>query len=429
MHPVLKPALRRGWRDLHTLQFGVAPAHAVVLSPVDRATDGFLALLDGTRGLPLLREEGRRMGLPEGYVDGLVDRLARAGLLDDATGGGPAADALRSRRAVVDRLRPDLASLSVVDATPGGAIRRLAARRALQVRVCGAGRIGAVVAALLAAAGVGRVDVRDGGRVEPGDVAPGGLPPESVGERRSEAARRLVRKAAPERPPRAASAAGTRPAGARPGSPADGPELSLVVLAPRDGLDAHAPDPAAAADLIASGLPHLYAGVMEATGVVGPLVVPGRTACAGCLTQERTDQEPTWPRLMAQWRSGRQRQVVAGDIALTSAVASLAAAHALAFLDGRSPASGTARHEVSAPHLAWRAQPLRPHPRCPCGAHRFSDAEAATGDRSVAGTDQLGTEGLIMDPRARTRRATARIDAARRTNPARTPCRAVGRRQ
>ncbi|MEV0476001.1 hypothetical protein AB0I50_39970, partial [Streptomyces prunicolor] len=41
MHPMVKPALRRGWRDLHTVQFGMTPAHAMTLGPMDTA-----ALLD-----------------------------------------------------------------------------------------------------------------------------------------------------------------------------------------------------------------------------------------------------------------------------------------------------------------------------------------------------------------------------------------------
>ncbi len=62
VHPRVKPALRRGWRDLSTVQFGMTPAHALTLGPLDSATQGFLDLLDGTRGLPLLREEARRRG-------------------------------------------------------------------------------------------------------------------------------------------------------------------------------------------------------------------------------------------------------------------------------------------------------------------------------------------------------------------------------
>ncbi|MFD0545519.1 TOMM precursor leader peptide-binding protein [Streptomyces mexicanus] len=367
MHPMVKPALRRGWRDLYTVQFGMTPAHALTLGPIDTATGGFLQLLDGTRGLALLREEGRRMDLPEGHVDRLLTRLARAGLLDDARGGGEAAAALRQKQEVMDRLRPDLAALSLVAREPGEATGRLAARRRLRVQVRGAGRVGAVVAALLSGAGVGEVDVRDGGCVEPWDVAPGGLPAEAVGERRDAAARRVVRRAAPDRPPRRGHGHGH---GHGEASAAGEPGHSLVILAPRDDTAVHAPDPAGAAELIASGTPHLYAGVVEATGVVGPLVLPGQTGCAECLHRSRTDRDGTWPRLVAQWRSGRPRHVRACDLTLATTVAGLAAAHALAFLDGGSPSSAGARWEVSAPGLHWHARPVWPHPHCPCGAAR-----------------------------------------------------------
>ena len=359
MVPMVKPALRRGWRDLNTVQFGMTPTHALTLGPMDTATGSFLDLLNGTRGPALLREEGRRMDLPDGHVDGLVGRLARAGLLDDARGGGPAADALRGKKEALDRLRPDLASLSLTTSEPGDALRLLAARRSLRVQVRGAGRVGAVLAALLSGAGVGEVDVHDTGRVEPWDVAPGGLPVESVGDRRDEAARRAVRRAAPDRPPRRG-----------PRTPGEGedPGLSLVILAPRDDVAVHAPVASAADSLVASGTPHLYAGVVEATGVVGPLVLPGETGCAGCLDESRTDRDPVWPRLVAQWRSGKPRQVRPCDLALATTVAGLAAAHALAFLDGQVPSSAGARWEVSLPALHWHARPVWAHPACPCGA-------------------------------------------------------------
>ncbi|MFE7899710.1 TOMM precursor leader peptide-binding protein [Streptomyces sp. NPDC057424] len=378
MHPIVKPALRRGWRDLKTVQFGMTPAHAMTVGPIDLATGSFLDLLNGTRGLELLREEGRRMDLPDGHVDGLVRGLAGAGLLDDARGGGPAADALRKKKEVLDRLRPDLASLSLTTSAPGDAIGQLAARRSQRVQVRGAGRVGVVLASLLAGAGVGEVDVLDGGRVEPWDVAPGGLPPESVGDRRDESARRAVRRAAPDRPPRRR---------ATQASPDDGdPGFSLVILAPRDDVAVHAPDPAAAEPLMTSGTPHLYAGVVEGTGVVGPLVLPGETGCAGCLHERRADRDPTWLRLVAQWRSGRQRQVRPCDLTLATTVAGLAAAHALAFLDGRVPSSAGARWEVSVPALHWHARPIWPHPACPCGASERGKGEHLSEDGEPEGT-------------------------------------------
>jgi hypothetical protein len=358
MHPMMKPALRRAWRDRQSVQFGVTPAHAVTLGPVDTATGALMELLDGTRGLPLLREEARAMGLPDGRAEALVHRLTAAGLLDDPTAGGPAAAALRKRAAAHDRLRPDIAALSVIHPEPGGAAGAVAARRAIRVQVRGAGRVGASIAATLSAAGVGRVEVLDGGITEPGDVAPGGLPAEAVGERRDTAARRLVRRAAPDRPPRAAETH----------DPDGGPGLSLVVVAPRDGLAAYAPATSDAERWITTGTPHLYAGVVEATGVIGPLVLPGCTACAGCMERGQAELDPGRGRLLAQWRSGRRRTVPACDVALATAVAGTAACHALSFLDGGAPVSTGARWEVSLPQLSWRSERITPHLDCPCSA-------------------------------------------------------------
>jgi bacteriocin biosynthesis cyclodehydratase domain-containing protein len=157
---------------------------------------------------------------------------------------------------------------------------------------------------------------------------------------------------------------------------------------------------------MASGTPHLYAGVIEGTGVVGPLVLPGETSCAGCLERDRTDRDPAWPRLVAQWRSGKARCVGACDLALATAVAGLAAAHALAFLDGESPAGTGARWEASVPVLHWHARPVWPHPACPCGA-----AEKAKGEHSSTNGDPHATM-VVQRPSAERRE---HADAARPT--------------
>ncbi|MGW3557528.1 TOMM precursor leader peptide-binding protein [Streptomyces sp. NPDC000963] len=419
MHPMVKPALRRAWRSLRCVQFGVTPAHAVVLDPVGPETEAVLGLLDGTRGVELLRAEARALGLPDGRLEVLLGRLESAGLLTDAATGRPgrAGPAAGAAGAALDPLRADLASLSVVHPAPEGAAGVLAARRALRVQVRGAGRVGATVAALLAAAGVGRVEVLDSGRVEPWETAPGGLPEEAVGERRATAARRLVghwSRGGPRGARRCGGGSGPGEGGAGPGGTDGGPSgtgggpggtgggpgggnggagegsggagLSLVVVTPRDGLGAYVPDPLPAQRWISTGTPHLYAGVVEATGTVGPLVLPGGTACARCLQEERTDREPVPPRLLAQWRSGAPHPLPACDLALATAVAGLAAAHALAFLDGDLPASTGTRWEASLPFLEWRAERLRPHPACPCGA-----APREKGERASAAEDAHDT--------------------------------------
>ncbi|MFJ5719355.1 ThiF family adenylyltransferase [Streptomyces sp. NPDC093149] len=378
MYPMLKPALRRAWRGRGTVQFGVTPAHAVKLGPMDIATGCFLELLDGTRGLPLLREEARALNLSDHQMEALVERLTAAGLIDDVRCAGPEIDALRKRPGVLERHRPDLASLSVVHPEPGGGMRRLAARRAMRVQVRGAGRVGATIAAVLSGSGVGRVEVLDGGHTEPWDVSPGGLPSAAVGERRDTAARQLVRRAAAGSAPREAEAAASS-AGGEPG-------LSLIVVAPRDGLGVYVPDPRTAEPWITSGTPHLYAGVMEATGVVGPLVLPGGTACAGCLALDRADGDEQWTRMLSQWQSGRRTAAQACDLSLATAVAGLAAAHALSFLDGELPASTGTRWEAALPLLDWRSERIPAHLDCSCGAAGHTERERASAVDAVHDT-------------------------------------------
>ncbi|MFC9063932.1 MULTISPECIES: TOMM precursor leader peptide-binding protein [Streptomyces] len=366
MHPMIKPALRRSWRDGHTLRFGVTPAHAVLLGPVDTATQSFLALLDGTRGLPALRDAAVALGLGRSAADRIAHRLADLGVLDDA-------DADRSAAARVgEAAQPDLASLSLVHREPGRGLRRLLERRRAWVRVRGAGRVGAAVAVTLAQAGVGRVEVVDGGRVTAADTTPGGVPADRRGQRRAAAAAGAVRAAVPWAQDKAP------PPGDRPGGP------HLVVLAPRDGITAYAPDPVPAEPLLAAGTPHLYAGVVEATGFVGPLVRPGRTACAECLLRTRASGEPGWPLLVAQWRNAPARAAPSCDAALAQTVAGLTAATALAFLDGAPPPARSSRLELSLPGLDFTTTTHEPHPECPCGAHaRGTDAPPP--DRTVPG--------------------------------------------
>jgi bacteriocin biosynthesis cyclodehydratase domain-containing protein len=344
--------------------------HASVLGPLDPGSASLLRLLDGTRGLPLLYAEGGRNGLSPADVNRLLHTLANSGLLEDATGGGEAAHAVRQDAELMDRLRPDLASLALLDRRPAGAVEALAARAGARVLVRGAGRVGAAVAALLSAAGVGAVEVMDGGRVEPADVSPAGLPPSAVGSRRAEAARRLVSESAPSGRRR------SRP-DAREGRLGEVPPPDLVVLAPRDAVSVHAPDPEQAEPLLAAGVPHLYAGVVETTGLVGPLVLPGRTGCAGCLERHRVEREAGHARLLAQWRSGRAHRVEPVDLALATTVAALAAGHALSFLDGHLPTTTGERWETTLPSLSWARHQLPAHRDCPCGAAGPSGWEPA----------------------------------------------------
>ncbi|WP_042405318.1 ThiF family adenylyltransferase [Streptacidiphilus carbonis] len=359
MRPCLKPALRRAWRDRSTLQFGVGRAHTALLTAAEPGEAEFLELLDGTRELPALADEAAGLGIPQERVDSLLSELAASSVLDDTAAQR---DLLQLPPPELARLQPDLAALSLAHPAPGSAPALLLARRRARVQVRGAGRVGAAIAAVLAAAGIGQVEVVDGGRVREQDTSPCGLLVGDTGRYRAAAARAAVRRAAPGRPQDRCDS----------GSAERAPDL--VVVAPRGDSAGLLADPEVGRELLTSGIPHLYAGVLETLGTVGPFVLPGTTGCGRCLSLHRADEDPAWPKLLAQHCSGRGSGLGSGgsggsapcDTALATTVAGLAALHCLMFLDGGSPPSLGGWAEVSMVDGSMRRRPLDPHPDCGC---------------------------------------------------------------
>jgi bacteriocin biosynthesis cyclodehydratase domain-containing protein len=339
VRPVLKPALRRLWRDPSTLQLGVDPRHAVVVSGMSSADRELLTLLDGSRETDVVIAEAGRRGQPAQRGATLMSLLTGAGVLDDAELGAPTNGA-------VGRLTPDQLSLSLCHPRPGGAARALAGRQAATIEVLGAGRTGATLAALLAAAGVGRVVVDDPALLRPADLAPGGVRAIGVHHRRGDAANAVVGMV------RTAAAGGSH-----------GSARSLVVLAPTGS--ALPPEWLARVRRRA----HLLVMLRETTASIGPLVLPGRSPCLRCLELARADRDPAWPVLAAQL-VGEARAVEPCDVALSSAAASLTAMHVLAWLDDESTISpligGTV--ELGLTELALRRRTVVAHPDCGCPA-------------------------------------------------------------
>ncbi|GLW56251.1 ThiF family adenylyltransferase [Kitasatospora phosalacinea] len=355
MRPVIKPALSRLWREKQTLQFGTVRRHARLIEGVDRRLADFLDLIDGSRDGPAVIAAGQKLGLGAEYCRAVLDSLGSSELLDDAQALRDVLELYPPARR--DLLGPDLASLSLVHPAPGEAAAVLHGRARARVEVRGAGRIGAAVGAALAAGGIGEVAVLDRGRVTARDCAPGGLPPGDIGRLRATAARELVHRAT------------GAPVGERyRRPPAAPPPPALVVLAPRDGSAAYTGAAVDAQELMRAGIPHLYTGVLEHLGVVGPLVVPGASACGSCATLARRDEDEAWPRLLAQLIDegpGRAR-LPACDGAVAAAVAGLAALHVQLYLDGAPPPSVDGWCELSAADGMVRRLRLRSHPDCGC---------------------------------------------------------------
>jgi hypothetical protein len=224
--------------------------------------------------------------------------------------------------------------------------------------VDGANRVGVPLAAVLAASGVGRISVRDGGVVRAADAVVGGVTAEDEGSPRAMAAADAVRRVSP--------LTDLRPL--PPGQAAD-----VVVLA----RPWAASDPLLAG-LHRSGVPHLVATVRERTGVVGPLVVPGRTGCLRCGDLHRRDADPRWPGLAAQLTAGEPPAAGTTVVCLLTAV--VAAVQVLAFLDGiAAPATVDATLELAPPDLLPRLRRWPPHPECACRRSPGESTGSASG--------------------------------------------------
>lgn len=326
MRPVLAPAARRLWRDRTTLQLGRPSGRAVVLEQVDEGRRRLLPLLDGTRTRQQVLSEAVAAGCRD--AESVLVLLEHSGLLLDA-------DELVPRELTRDdreRLGPDLAALTLLRGRR--AVPALQARRAARVVVHGAGRVGGTLASLLSSAGVGTVEVVDRGTTRPEDLSSGGLREPDVGRRRDEALSARIRTLSSVRRP------------------------ALVVL-----TDETAADTAVA--LAADAMPHLVAVVDEHVGTVGPLVLPGRSACLRCLDLVRTDLDPGWPALAAQL-DRRPRGTAPCDAALAAQVASMAALQVVALLEGDVPASVGGTLELELPGWQWRRRSWPQHPGCPC---------------------------------------------------------------
>ncbi len=127
---------------------------------------------------------------------------------------------------------------------------------------------------------------------------------------------------------------------------------------------AHAIPPHIGAALQREDAPHLPI-VFSASGAeVGPLVLPGRTACLSCLAAHERDRDEAWPAFQVQLLSRRAPSV---PLAIATEAASLAAR----LLD-EAAAAGWAGHDGRSRSVSvgersrrrWRSH--RPHAECLC---------------------------------------------------------------
>ncbi len=342
--PQLRPGLRRVWRDPTTMQVGLFPGPGVVLAGLRPGDEAVLSALDGVHDLDQVRQVAASHQVGRRRVHELLALLDRARLLvgEDRHQPLDRAHLTRLGESARARLRPDTDAWSVVHDTDG---LMLAADRAGQhVLVHGAGRVGSAIAATVSAAGVGAVSIRDSRAVRPGDILPAGATAPDVG-----GSWRQAMSAALER------VAGAPTSRQPPNDPPD-----LVVLVGEQVLDARVGD-----DLMRRDVPHLGVVVGTDRVVVGPLVLPGRSACLRCLDLHRRDRDPAWPHLVAQLIGGCG--VAVGETALSTAAAGIAALQVLGQLDGQVRPDAVGRTlELTLPHGSVRRRAWGLHTGCGC---------------------------------------------------------------
>jgi bacteriocin biosynthesis cyclodehydratase domain-containing protein len=341
----INPGLRMVERA-DTVQIGYG-SRGMVLSGTDAGDRRFLQLL--RRGLleGELAAAAGRCGISPERCRGLLAALEP--VLVDSAAPGPAG--LRA-----DRLAPDVAHWSAVYGCDSGELLRRRADAA--VHLIGLGRTGGAIACALAAAGVGTLLLEDGATVGPADVGSGAYRLGDVGLNRAQAARKMIAHIDPT------ASTHIMPNTTDPGTAASRPRfLDLVVYTDRD-----VPSPEAARALAECGNPHLPVLLRECDALVGPLVVPGETACLDCVDRHQAGQDPDWNEISVLLRQEAAADLPSVDEAAQSvAAAGLAALQALLFLDGRNrPAAWSAVLQLRSGDGTVGRHEYSPHDGCVC---------------------------------------------------------------
>ncbi|HWD03642.1 MAG TPA: hypothetical protein VG674_14450 [Amycolatopsis sp.] len=328
---VLLPTFPTLLHGLHVLeraegeiQIGLDLRHGVVASGLHPSVVDHVRRLDGRRHLDTLLAESEHVD----QLRLLLKQLTALGLVTEA----PTPSAKRVETGFWSlRARHHQTALTEQ-------------RRHSLVTIRGDGRIAVAVAVLLANAGIGHIDIRAAGTVTEADLG-SGLGAADLGLPRRRAMLNLLSRVAPD------VTTGRNHHRT--------PDIVLLT-------DSVVPAPEVVADLVDSGITHLPAKVRDGTTIVGPLVVPGRSACLRCCDLHKTDLDDAWPRLASQLVDVDQRP----DLGAVHACAALAVAQALRVLspNAEPPPTWNSAMELDAFEGRLRHRYWEPHPDCGCGA-------------------------------------------------------------
>ena len=150
----------------------------------------------------------------------------------------------------------------------------------------------------------------------------------------------------------------TQPPGIRHWAQAAEPWGEITVVA----TNTAEPDRALTDELLRTNRTHLVVRLEADAAIVGPLVVPGRSACVRCVDLARCGLDPEWPRLLAQLCLARTPP----QAALRSWAAWLATVQVRALQRGSWPESVGRTLELATSDYVLRVRTWPASPGCGC---------------------------------------------------------------
>lgn len=345
----INPGLRMVRLGGHSVQIGMGAGGMILTGLRDAEMEFVEALHQGIADKKVMEKAGA-LGVDTMRAHEICSMLTGL-LFTDAD--------LRTQGFRAERMLPE--RFALLGLYQGPCNEFLSRREHAVVHLIGLGRTGASLAAVLVSAGVGTILLEDDRVVAAADVGPGAFAPSDIGLARSVAVRRQLLRIDP-----ATQAHVVHDGGASAPGPAC---LDLAVMVGHDTAPAEA-----AARFLAAERPHLFVLLREQDGTIGPLVVPGETACAECVDRNRSAVDPQWLDVSAQLAAkaarppGRKpRAEHLETVALAMTLAGAAATQILLFLDAvNQPSSWSSVLTFHQNDGGWTRQEFTPHPGCGC---------------------------------------------------------------
>lgn len=360
-HINIKPHLKLGTLLLPGPEFtyvGRNDRGLEVASPARLA----LAAMDGTH---TSSEISAALGIPVEDILSLIAELDRSNLIDTQSSkisvhtrfhstntNRPSHDSDDSNDGAYQqlqaRLLPELSSATWLDGVRDGGAVIVSRRQEWRVGIHGDSRIATLLYGILLSSGISNTSLQahsSSKRIGQEDICAGFLHPSDIGlaleKRSSELARELS----------------LFPLGSTNKSEESQMKALMVAIGSVPASQIQ--------EWMSLGIPHLVVGMPESESIeVGPIVIPGATPCARCISMTRDDQNPTWKEFAMQRVFMPSKEV---PVAVAHHVAGMAAMELLHFVDsGRSQLIGEiSRINFHAP-LASATQAFARHPACGC---------------------------------------------------------------